>query len=232
MTQVLAARAPTGIPGLDEEIGGGLPVGTVTLVYGPPKSGKTTLVAQVVKEAVRRGETGVLMLADYGFEELAQFLQALGCPVHDAKALSVIDMFSTDSNRARPECTRMFTVSPQVPTDIMVALGQAFCAVAREPRRFSVFWDSLTPLFIYNPPRLVAQVVRESSSRIKEAGALMGILTHHEGSVDPQSETILKSSVDNIIHLSDGVLTVEGMIGVRRLHLSYELTEMGLISRC
>jgi circadian clock protein KaiC len=39
-------RVPTGIAGLDERIGGGLPKGSLTLVGGEPGSGKTTFSAQ------------------------------------------------------------------------------------------------------------------------------------------------------------------------------------------
>ena len=40
-------RIQTGVPNLDAILGGGLPCGTVTVVSGPPGSGKTTLVQQL-----------------------------------------------------------------------------------------------------------------------------------------------------------------------------------------
>src|SRR5215218_6258472 len=41
------AQLPTGIPGLDQILRGGLPVGGAYLVAGPPGTGKTTLGNQV-----------------------------------------------------------------------------------------------------------------------------------------------------------------------------------------
>ena len=54
-----------GIPELNQLLGGGLSRGTVTIINGPSGVGKTTLGAQVMKEAAGRGERSVI----YMFEE-------------------------------------------------------------------------------------------------------------------------------------------------------------------
>ena len=51
------ARCPTGIEGLDNILGGGLPRNCFYLVQGDPGSGKTTLALQFLLEGVRRGES-------------------------------------------------------------------------------------------------------------------------------------------------------------------------------
>ncbi len=53
-------RVPMGIPGLDEMLGGGLPVGYSLLVVGPSGSGKTILATEFLAEGARRGEPGVI----------------------------------------------------------------------------------------------------------------------------------------------------------------------------
>ena len=49
-------RISTGVPGLDEMMGGGLIAGTTTLVAGMTGAGKTTFALQFALEGVRRGE--------------------------------------------------------------------------------------------------------------------------------------------------------------------------------
>ena len=51
-----AERASTGIAGLDDILGGGLPKGRSYLVEGHPGAGKTTLSLQFLIEGVRKGE--------------------------------------------------------------------------------------------------------------------------------------------------------------------------------
>ncbi len=60
----------SGVPELDQLLGGGLTQGTVTFVSGPTGAGKTTLGIQFLKEAVSQGKTAVL----YEFEEAKRTL--------------------------------------------------------------------------------------------------------------------------------------------------------------
>src|SRR4029077_9985602 len=67
------AKAPTGIQGLDEVTGGGLPKGRVTLVCGSAGCGKSLFAMEfLVHGAVRYGEPGVCM----DFEETEAKLEA------------------------------------------------------------------------------------------------------------------------------------------------------------
>src|ERR1044071_7030752 len=49
-------RVPTGISGLDQILGGGLPGKRVYLVEGDPGSGKTTLGLQFLRDGIALGE--------------------------------------------------------------------------------------------------------------------------------------------------------------------------------
>ena len=54
-------RMRTGISGLDEALGGGLPRGRTTLVVGSTGAGKTIFAVQTLAQGVRLGEPGVLL---------------------------------------------------------------------------------------------------------------------------------------------------------------------------
>ncbi len=78
-------KAPTGIQGLDELTGGGLPKGRPTLLCGSAGCGKTLLAMEfLVRGATEFGEPGVFMAFEERTEELATNFASLG---HDLNAL-------------------------------------------------------------------------------------------------------------------------------------------------
>ena len=72
-------KTPTGIKGLDEITGGGLPRGRPTLVCGGAGCGKTLLAAEfLVRGATEFGEPGVLMAFEETEKELTANVASLG----------------------------------------------------------------------------------------------------------------------------------------------------------
>jgi len=59
------ARVTSGVPGLDEMMGGGIPAGDAVMIAGPTGTGKSTFGMQFAAEGLRRGESVVVAV----FEE-------------------------------------------------------------------------------------------------------------------------------------------------------------------
>jgi circadian clock protein KaiC len=77
--RTLLAKTPTGIQGLDEVTGGGLPKGRVTLVCGSAGSGKSLLAMEFLAHgAIRYGEPGVCMDFEETEEKLIANVASLG----------------------------------------------------------------------------------------------------------------------------------------------------------
>ena len=75
----LLPKSPTGIIGLDEITGGGLPSGRPTLVCGSAGCGKTMLATEfLVRGAVEFGEPGVFMMFEENAAELEANVRSLG----------------------------------------------------------------------------------------------------------------------------------------------------------
>jgi circadian clock protein KaiC len=72
-------KAPTGIPGLDEVTGGGLPRGRPTLVCGGPGCGKTMLAVEfLVRGAEQFQEPGVFVSFEETADDLTQNVASIG----------------------------------------------------------------------------------------------------------------------------------------------------------
>src|SRR5689334_7558567 len=75
-------KAPTGIEGLDEITGGGLPRGRPTLVCGSAGCGKTLLAMEfLIRGATEFGEPGACITFEETEKELAQNVRSLGFDV-------------------------------------------------------------------------------------------------------------------------------------------------------
>jgi circadian clock protein KaiC len=73
------SKAPTGVQGLDEITGGGLPHGRPTLICGAAGCGKTLLAMEfLVRGATEQGEPGVFLAFEESAEELTANVRSLG----------------------------------------------------------------------------------------------------------------------------------------------------------
>src|SRR3954465_14601576 len=84
-------KAPTGIEGLDQITGGGLPRGRPTLVCGGPGCGKTLLALEfLLRGALDYGEPGVFVAFEETEEELVQNMASLGFDLRDLIARKLL----------------------------------------------------------------------------------------------------------------------------------------------
>ncbi|HEV2130638.1 MAG TPA: ATPase domain-containing protein [Longimicrobiaceae bacterium] len=85
----------SGLPELDELLGGGIERGTISIFSGPSGAGKTTLGMQFMKEAARRGERSVVFAFEEQRDTLLHRCDAIGIPVRqmiEAGTLSVVQV--------------------------------------------------------------------------------------------------------------------------------------------
>jgi circadian clock protein KaiC len=84
-------RCPTGMEGLDEITGGGLPLGRPTLICGAAGCGKTILAAEfLVRGATQYGDPGLFVAFEERSAELAQNVRSLGFDLDDLAKRNLI----------------------------------------------------------------------------------------------------------------------------------------------
>ncbi|ELX09971.1 KaiC family protein [Janthinobacterium sp. HH01] len=74
----------SGLPALDQQIGGGLEEGMSTLISGPPGTGKSTLAAQFVHAATQRGEPCAMFLFEEARNNMLNRAAGLGLRLSEA----------------------------------------------------------------------------------------------------------------------------------------------------
>lgn len=94
--KVAIRKLPTGVPGLDETLGGGLPEFSFNIIAGAPGGGKTTLAHQI-------------MFANATLERPALYFTVLGEPA--VKMLRYQQQFSFFDQAKLPSCIRFINLS-------------------------------------------------------------------------------------------------------------------------
>ena len=82
-------RCSSGCKGLDDVLGGGLPVGHFYLIEGEPGTGKTTLALQFVAEGLKRGEKVLYVTLSESRDELLAVAKMHGLKVDDTAVFEV-----------------------------------------------------------------------------------------------------------------------------------------------
>lgn len=79
MKSITTERIPTGIPSVDDALGGGMPIKRIIELYGVPSGGKSLIAMRTVKQAQEKGLECVYIDAEGSFD--AEFAKQLGVDV-------------------------------------------------------------------------------------------------------------------------------------------------------
>ena len=100
-------RVPTGIPGLDEMVGGGFPAGHVVLVTGLPGTGKTCFGLQFLMAGVAKGEKGVFLSLEEDVAPLLESARQFRWAVDIAVSGGTLKVLRIDPKEARQSLHRI-----------------------------------------------------------------------------------------------------------------------------
>lgn len=132
-------KTPSGIHGLDEITGGGLPQGRTTLVCGSAGCGKTLLSLEfLVRGATEFGEPGVLMAFEETAEELTANVRSLGFDLQELVAANKLRIDHVHVDRSEIEETGEYDLE-----GLFIRLGHAIDSVGAK----RVVLDTLESLF-------------------------------------------------------------------------------------
>lgn len=139
-----SALIATGIPGLDDVLGGGFTANRIYLIEGNPGSGKTTLALRWLLEGVRLGENSIYVTLSETKNELNAVAQSHGWSLN---GITILELVATESELEPDNQNAMFQPSE---IELGVTTKTILAEVERiKPRR--IVLDSLSEM------RLLAQ---------------------------------------------------------------------------
>lgn len=200
---------PSGISGLDNICGGGLPEGEVTLLTGTSGTGKSVLASQFLAAGVREfDEAGVFVTLEERPEKTRRFMASLGWDIDRWEAAgrwTFVDL--------SPSADREIVLSQDV--DLSSLISRIATAVSRVGAK-RVVVDSITGLLtrVGNRPSVRAEVQRLVTS-LEQLG-VTAIVTAERDRDDAEAS---RFDVDEFV--ADNVLILRNTLedGVRRRSL-------------
>src|SRR5262245_17769240 len=166
-------KSPTGIPGLDEITGGGLPAGRPTLVCGSAGAGKTMLAVEfIVRGATEFGEPGVFMLFEENAAELSTNVRSLGFDLDKLAAQKKLKLDHVHIERAEIEETGEYDLE-----GLFIRLSHAIDSIGAK----RVVLDTLEALFAGLPNHAILRAeLRRLFRWLKDRG-MTAIITGERG---------------------------------------------------
>jgi circadian clock protein KaiC len=148
-----SARTHSGVPGMDDILGGGLTPNRVYLVEGAPGTGKTTLALQFLLEGERTGETGLYITLSETSHELKSVAGSHGWNLDRLALFELVNDMDLDVDAEQ---------SILHPSE--VELGETITNVMKEVDRIKpirIVFDSLSELRLLaqNPLRYRRQIL-------------------------------------------------------------------------
>ena len=196
----------TGIEGLDDVLGGGLPEGSCILLLAPPVVETHLLCLEFVYRGLTKKEPGLIVTMNYSPEELKMKALKYGWVFvrgEEAKILRWVDGYSYNANKDVKSTEFIKRIGGSIAlSDLTIGISKAqqdFNAIS-DHYRFVL--DSLSTLFIYNNPNTIYRFMRAIIPKLRMSGGI-GFLLLGSGMHDPQIETTLRYMVDGTIQLDD-----------------------------
>ena len=210
-------KAPTGIQGLDEITGGGLPRGRPTLLCGSAGSGKTMLAAEfLVHGALQYGEPGVFMMFEESAEELAQNLRSLGVDLEKLQKQKKVAIDHVHIERNEIQETGEYDLE-----GLFIRLGHAIDSIGAK----RVVLDTIEALFSGLPNHAVLRAeLRRLFRWLKDRG-VTAVITGERGEQSLTRYGLEEYVADCVILLDHRIVD---QVSTRRLRVvKYRGTEHG-----
>jgi circadian clock protein KaiC len=206
--QLTIPKAPTGISGLDEITGGGLPAGRPTLLSGSAGAGKTLFATEfLVRGATEFNEPGVFMMFEESADELSANVRSLGFDLKKLASRKKIILDHVHIERSEIEETGQYDLE-----GLFIRLGHAIDSI--EAKR--VVLDTIEALFAGLPDHAILRAELRRLFRWLKNRGVTALITGEKAEASITRFGLEEYVADCVISLDH---RVDGQISTRRLRV-------------
>ncbi len=197
----LSPREHTGVAIIDELLPDGYPSSSVALVMGDPATGKTTLLVQLVVEALKNGKNVVYATLDDFPDSVRDSMRLMGIEPRDyevetPRKLVFIDCYSFLVGVNSKE---QYSEDPQRLSDLSIVMSKAL-SDTRDPSKTLIAMDSLTTLIQRSGVRPSFDFLHTLVAKIR-SGKASCVTSLSRKAFHPAIIAALQDKVDGVIEM-------------------------------
>jgi KaiC/GvpD/RAD55 family RecA-like ATPase len=214
-------KIKTGVRRLDDLMYGGLPLSSNIFIYGPPFTGKQTLLNLYIAEGLKKGIPALYLLIDKTPSEIRDNLKLVLPKVATFEKkglLHYIDAYSRGMGIEGEETNTIYVDKPTDMDDILMAVTNLQKTMSGKSKYHKIALHSVSTLMAYSDAMTTFRFLQTLTSRCKRSGAA-SMFVMDRGMFSEAEVQTLKHLMNGVIEFKTedlkNYLRVEGIGDVR-----------------
>ncbi|UCH89065.1 MAG: hypothetical protein JSV49_12670 [Thermoplasmata archaeon] len=215
------SRVKTGVRRLDDLLYGGLPLNSNIFIYGPPFTGKQTLLNLYIADGLKKGVPAIYILIDKTPSEIRDNLKLVLPKVATFEKkglLHYVDAYSRGMGIEGEEPNTVYVEKPTDMDDILMGITNIQKTFAGKSKYHKISLHSVSTRMAYSDAMTTFRFLQTLTSRCKRAGAV-SLFVMDRGMFSEAEVQTLKHLMNGVVEFKTedlkNYLRVEGIGDVR-----------------
>ena len=190
-------RLPLGVPDMDQSMLGGIPMGSLCLVLGPPGAGKSILSKRFLYSGVEQKKNVFLVATSEGEDRVAETMELFNWNKGIDRYLHVLDCYSWKSGKS----TSKYSASLTSLTDVSVGVTSILDDYEAGPEDDArIVIDSFTDVINYGGAERALRLLDTLHTKLQTRG-VTGLVLLEEGVHDEKTVKSVEYATDGTIRM-------------------------------
>jgi KaiC/GvpD/RAD55 family RecA-like ATPase len=190
-------RLPIGVPDMDQMMLGGIPVGSLCLVLGPPGAGKSILSKRFLYTGVEAKKATFLVATSEGEDRALETMELFNWNKGVEKHLHFLDCYSWKSGKSKSKHSATLTSLTDVSVGITSIIDEAGVQPEDESR---IVIDSFTDVINYGGAERALRLLDTVHTKLQTRG-VTGLVLLEEGVHDEKTVKSMEYATDGTIRM-------------------------------
>jgi len=191
-------KMPTGVKGLDDMLGGGIPTGYNIVLLGKPGTKKSLLAKHIAYEHLEGGGTTLFVVTDKSPVNLMSEFKECGwedCQTYvENGSIEIIDVYSWKTGKSG-------AIQAGDLTKVLIEIGKRRKKL-EEKRNVMEIFDTASEFLVHADPKHVLKFFEKACARARESGTMLLFIVEDGMHTDEQI-TIIESFSQGTIELKE-----------------------------